>query len=48
MAMIRAAAAAEDGELRKAVMQFAILRTKLFWIPGIEIGRLIELGMAAP
>jgi hypothetical protein len=46
--IIGPAAADEHGELREACGQVSILLTEFIRITRVEIGRLIELGVAAP
>ena len=45
--MVGAAAASDDGDMRMALQQLAVLRTKLGRIAGIELGRVVELRVAA-
>lgn len=45
MAYVGAAAAAEDGEVRKGAAQLGVLRAKLFRVAGVQRLRLVQLGV---
>jgi hypothetical protein len=48
MAMIRAAAAAENVDVTEPRAKVAILPAKFKWIAGVEIGRSIKFSMTPP